>query len=137
MKIIIAPDSFKGSITSEAAAAAIERGIQRYLPDADTIKVPIGDGGEGTLDCMLVSSSGHKETVRVTGPLGDSVDAEYGVLHEGKIAIIEMAQASGLDLIASDDRNPMRATTYGTGQLIQAALDAGCRQFILALGGSA
>lgn len=148
MKIVIAPDSFKGSISSEKAAEAIERGIKRCLPAAETVKIPIADGGEGTVDSLVAATGGRKVPVRVTGPLGEPVDAEYGILHEqngegigaedgGPIAVIEMAKASGLDLVPGERRNPLAATTYGTGELIRHALDAGFRRFILALGGSA
>jgi glycerate kinase len=137
MKIVIAPDSYKGSLSSTEAAAAMERGIKRFRPDADTVKVPIADGGEGTLDCLIASSGGEKVPVRVTGPLGEPVEAEFGLLRGGEVAVIEMAEASGLTLVPEGELNPMKATTYGTGELIRAALDRGCRQFILALGGSA
>lgn len=137
MKIIIAPDSFKGSISAIEAAEAIERGIKRSFPQAETIKAPIADGGEGTMDSLIMAAGGHKVEVQVIGPLGQIVDAAYGVLPSGNVAVIEMAQASGLTLIAADERNPLVATTYGTGELIKKALDDGCRSFILALGGSA
>jgi glycerate kinase len=137
MKIVIAPDSYKGSLSSMEAAAAMEKGIKRFMPDADTVKVPIADGGEGTLDCMVAASGGEKVSVTVTGPMGEPVEAEYGLLDGGKIAVIEMAEASGLTLVPEERRNPLQATTYGTGELIRAALDRGCRHFILALGGSA
>lgn len=146
--IIIAPDSFKGSLSSEAAASAIAKGIQRALPDAQITKIPIADGGEGTLDCMLASAGGNKVPVTVCDPLGKRIEAEFGILESQKssdahakahapIAIIEMAKASGLGLVPDAQRDPRRTSTYGTGELIRAALDKGCRQFILALGGSA
>ncbi|WP_199622137.1 glycerate kinase [Paenibacillus alkalitolerans] len=137
MKIVIAPDSFKGSISSEAAAAAIEKGIKRFLPNAVTVKVPIADGGEGTLDSLFASADGRRVTVQVTGPMGAPVLAEYGVLSQSGVAVIEMAKASGLCLVEADERDPLRASTYGTGELIKSALDDGCRDFILAIGGSA
>jgi glycerate kinase len=137
VKIVIAPDSFKGSISAIEAAEAIERGVKRCFPQAETIKVPIADGGEGTMDCLLKSSGGQKVQEQVTGPLGQLVTAEYGILHSGNIAIIEVAQASGITLISKEKRNPLNATTFGTGELIKKALDDGCRHFILALGGSA
>jgi glycerate kinase len=137
VKIVIAPDSFKGSISAMEAAQAMERGVKRCFPNAETIKVPIADGGEGTMDSLVMSTGGRKRAVQVTGPLGQNIDAAYGVLPDGQVAVIEMAQASGLTLIAADDRNPLVATTYGTGELIKKALDDGCRSFILALGGSA
>lgn len=137
MKIIIAPDSYKGSISAKEAAEAIEKGIRRCLPQAEIVKIPIADGGEGTLDCMIEAGGGVKIPVRVTGPLGEPVDAAYGLLNGGETAVIELAAASGLTLVPEDQRNPLAATTYGTGELIRAALDYGCRHFIVGLGGSA
>ncbi|SFL94248.1 glycerate kinase [Paenibacillus sp. 1_12] len=137
MKIIIAPDSFKGSISASNAAQAIERGIKRFMPQAQTVLVPVADGGEGTLDCLIAAVGGVKLSASVTGPLGAPVTAEYGLLEPDQTAVIEMATASGLYLIPSAERNPLLATTYGTGELIRHALDAGCRSFLLALGGSA
>ncbi len=137
MKIVIAPDSFKGSLSALEAAEAIERGIKLSIPHAETIKVPIADGGEGTLDSLITSLNGQKVDLQVTGPLGLPVKAQYGVIPRGQLAIIEMAQASGITLISRNERNPLIATTYGTGELIKKALDDGCRQFIIALGGSA
>jgi glycerate kinase len=137
LKIIIAPDSFKGSISAMDAAKAIERGIKRCMPDAVTVPIPVADGGEGTLDCLIAAAGGVKVSEIVTGPLGKPVQAEYGRLEPDQTAIIEMATASGLCLISSEQRNPLTATTYGTGELIKKALDAGCRSFLLALGGSA
>ncbi|WP_274655175.1 glycerate kinase [Paenibacillus humicola] len=137
MKIVIAPDSFKGSVSAMEAALYMERGVKRALPDARTVRVPVADGGEGTLDALIAATGGRKAEVTVTGPLGDPVKAEYGVLGDGNTAVIEMASASGLCLIEDDRKNPMAATTYGTGELIRKALDDGCRSFILAIGGSA
>jgi len=139
MKIIIAPDSFKGCLSSEAAAAAIAAGVRRFLPSCELVQVPIADGGEGTLDSLLASTPGRRVAVRVRGPLGAPVDAEYGVLErdDKPVAVVEMAKASGLCLVPPAERDPLRASTYGTGELIRAALDEGCRDFILAVGGSA
>lgn len=137
MKIIIAPDSYKGSVSSEQAAEAISRGVLRACPEATVIQIPIADGGEGTLDCMIAAGGGQKVPVEVTGPLGTHLTAEIGLLRDGRTAIIEMAEASGLCLIPRDELDPGAATTFGTGELIRAALDRGCREFILALGGSA
>lgn len=137
MKIVIAPDSFKGSISAIEAAKAIERGVKRCFPHAQTIKVPIADGGEGTMESFIMATGGRKVGVQVTGPIGHHVDAAYGLLPSGNVAVIEMAQASGITLITTDERSPLTATTYGTGELIKKALDDGCRSFILALGGSA
>ncbi|CAN7349891.1 glycerate kinase [Paenibacillus sp. LjRoot153] len=136
MKIIIAPDSFKGSIRAADAAIAIQKGIMRCLPHAETVLIPVADGGEGTLD-SLTRIGGTKKSVTVTGPLGKPITAEYGILHAGKVGVVELASASGLELLAKEDLDPLYTTTYGTGELIRHALDAGCRHFILAIGGSA
>lgn len=146
--IVIAPDSFKGSMSAEEAAKAIARGIRHALPKARLSLVPIADGGEGTLDCMIAASGGNKIQVQVRGPLGDPIHAEFGVIpsitnpsetvnDDEPTAVIEMAKASGIGLVSEAQRDPCKASTYGTGQLIQAALEHGCRRFILALGGSA
>ncbi|KRE69478.1 glycerate kinase [Paenibacillus sp. Soil750] len=137
MKIVIAPDSFKGSLSSEEVAKAIRDGILRAMPAADTVLIPMADGGEGTVDSLIQATHGNKISVPVRGPLQDEVMASYGVLGDGITCVIEMASASGLVLIPEEHRNPMLATTYGTGQLIRHALDQGYRSFILALGGSA
>ncbi len=137
MNIVIAPDSFKGCLSSEAAASAIERGIRRALPEAGIVKVPMADGGEGTLDSLLASVGGRRIAMTASGPLGDPADAEYAILAGSGAAVVEMAKASGLCLVPEERRDPLRASTYGTGQLIRAALDAGCRDFVLAVGGSA
>jgi glycerate kinase len=137
MKIVIAPDSFKGSISAVEAAKAIERGIQKAFPDADTLCIPVADGGEGTLDTLVAATNGQKIPVLVTGPLGQKVEAEYGILGDGKTCVIEMAKASGIPLIPREELNPLKATTYGTGELIKQALDDGFTTFVLALGGSA
>ncbi|WP_019120663.1 glycerate kinase [Brevibacillus massiliensis] len=137
MKIVIAPDSFKGSVSAMEAAIAIEKGIKRYLPDAKTLLIPVADGGEGTLDSLVAATGGKRVPVTVTGPLGSPVAAEYGLLGDGETCVIEMASASGLYLISPEERNPLVTTTYGTGELIRQALDDGCRRFILAIGGSA
>ncbi|WP_127497003.1 glycerate kinase [Paenibacillus glycanilyticus] len=135
MKIVIAPDSFKGSLSAASAAEAIARGIRRCVPDAGIVKLPIADGGEGTLDSLLAATGGERITVIVTGPLGASVSASYGIIEQ--TAVIEMAEASGLCLLSEEQRNPALTTTYGTGELIRHALDRGCRRFLLTVGGSA
>lgn len=137
MKIVIAPDSFKGSVSAMEAALAIEKGIKAHLPKADTVLVPVADGGEGTMDSLVSATGGKKVSVEVEDPLGNTITAEYGQLGDGRTCIIEMASASGLILVPSEQRDPLKATTYGTGQLIKRALDDGCREFILAVGGSA
>ena len=137
MKIVIAPDSFKGSLSALKAAEAIERGVKKAAPDAQTVLVPVADGGEGTLDSLVSATDGRKVQVKVKGPLLEPVQAEYGVLGDGETCVIEMACASGLCLLEPLRLNPMITTTYGTGELIKKALDDGCRKFILAIGGSA
>ncbi|PLT27888.1 glycerate kinase [Peribacillus deserti] len=137
MKIVIAPDSFKGSLSAPDAAKAIERGAKRAFPEADTICIPAADGGEGTLDTLVAATNGQKIPVSVTGPLGEKVKAEYGILGDGKTCVIEMAKASGIPLIPREKLDPLKATTFGTGELIKEALDDGFTTFILALGGSA
>ena len=135
MKIVIAPDSFKGSNSSMAVAARIENGIRKVFKDAEIVKIPTADGGEGTVEA-LVSTGGECFVERVTGPLGECVDAIYGILTNG-IGVIEMAAASGLPLVPKDKRNPLNTTTYGVGELIKAAMDRGCKTILLGLGGSA
>ncbi len=137
VKIVIAPDSFKGSLTALEAANAIEEGLKRFFPEAEIIKVPMADGGEGTVQSLVDATGGRIVKRIVTGPLGDKVEAQFGILGDGRTAVIEMASASGLPLVPPDKRNPMVTTTYGTGELIKAALDMGCRKFIIGIGGSA
>lgn len=137
MKIVVAPDSFKGSVTALEAANAIEEGLRRVFRDAIIEKIPMADGGEGTVQSLVDATDGHIQTQRVLGPLGNEVDAEFGILANGQTAVIEMATASGLTLVPPDKRNPLLTTTYGTGQLIRAALEAGCRHLIIGIGGSA
>jgi len=136
MKILIAPDSFKGSVTSSIAAEAIGKGVHLIFPDATLIKIPVADGGEGTVDALTDSLEGRVVKKIVKGPLGDPVEAEYGIL-PGEVAVIEMASASGLPLVPDNKRDPLLTSTYGTGQLILDAMDRGCREIILGIGGSA
>ncbi|MDT3251721.1 glycerate kinase [Serratia sp. root2] len=137
MKVVIVPDSFKESVSAELAALAIARGFREVYPDAECICLPIADGGEGTVDALIAATCGHKVEAEVTGPLGNRVAAFYGVSGEGKTAVIEMAAASGLMLVPAEQRNPMLATSYGTGELIRHVLDLGIRHIILGIGGSA
>ncbi len=137
MKIVVAPDSFKGSVTALQAANAIEQGLRRVFPDAIIEKIPMADGGEGTVQSLVDATSGDIRTQRVLDPLGNEIDAEFGILADGETAVIEMASASGLPLVPLNRRNPLRTTTYGTGQLIRATLEAGCRRLIIGIGGSA
>jgi glycerate kinase len=134
MNILIAADSFKGCCTSREAAAGFKKGILRVFPHAQINIIPIADGGEGTVNAVLSARGGALKHVNVKGPLGDNVTAAFGLLSE-KEAVIEMAAASGLTLVSKND--PMRATTYGTGQLIASALDAGCTYIYIGIGGSA
>jgi len=138
MKIVIAPDSFKESLSALEAASAIEAGFREVFPDAVYVKVPVADGGEGTVEAMIAATGGRRIDLQATGPLGRPVAAFYGLTGGADtIAVIEMAAASGLELVAPDERDPLRATSRGTGDLIRAALDAGARRFILGVGGSA
>jgi glycerate 2-kinase len=137
MKIIIAPDSFKGSLCAVDVANAINSGIKRVFPNAETVLLPVGDGGEGTMDTIVAATNGTTKSVSVVGPLGNDVTAKYGILGDTKTCVIEMASASGLDLVPNGELAPLKATTYGTGQLIKQALDDGYTSFILAIGGSA
>lgn len=137
MRVLICPQEFKGSLTARQAADAIATGLRRALPDAELDIAPMADGGPGTVDAILSSSRGHPETATVKDPLGRPVEAAWGVLDDGPAAVIEMAAASGLTLLKPEERDPRRTTTYGTGQLIRAALDAGCRHLIVGVGGSA
>jgi len=145
MKIIIAPDSFKGSLTAPQAAAAIASGVRRVAGDAEIVEIPLADGGEGTVDAMVAAAGGHVRRVLVSGPLGEPVEAAYGILAEPtgdeprgqKTAVIEMAAAAGLPLVPPDRRNPLNTTTYGLGELILDALSRQCGSFIIGIGGSA
>ncbi|MHB0911909.1 MAG: glycerate kinase [Armatimonadota bacterium] len=136
MKIVIAPDSFKGSLTASEVADAVAVGLLRAVPNAELDIVPLADGGEGTVEALVRAAGGQVRRMRVTGPLGEPVDAFYGLLNDGT-AVVEMAAASGLPLVPVERRDPRVTTTYGTGELIRAALDAGCRRIILGIGGSA
>ncbi|MFS0558095.1 glycerate kinase [Brevibacillus sp. 179-C9.3 HS] len=137
MKIVIAPDSFKGSLTAKQAGEAIRYGIQRVLPHSELIVKPMADGGEGTMQCLVDATNGRVLTATVKNPLGVEISAPFGILGDGVTCVIEMAAASGLYLISAKERNPLVTTTYGFGQLITAGLNQGCRRFILGLGGSA
>jgi len=137
MKIVIAPDSFKGSLTAVEVSDAIEQGIREIFPESEIVKIPMADGGDGTVHCLVNATGGKILKEKVTGPLGDEVLASYGILGDKKTAVIEMAEASGLTLVSENRRNPLVTTTYGTGQLIKFALDQGCRKMIIGIGGSA
>ncbi|NRD79200.1 glycerate kinase [Bacillus sp. BRMEA1] len=137
MKFILAPDSFKESMTAKKAALAMEKGIRKVFPDAECVIAPMADGGEGTVDALVDITNGHIIQSEISGPLGQKVLAEFGLLGEGKTAVIEMASASGLALIKPEERNPLLTTTYGTGELIKHALELGVTQILIGIGGSA
>jgi len=136
IKIIIAPDSFKGNATSLEVCNLIEEGILRVLSDVEIKKIPIADGGEGTVEAVVLASGGRIKRVQVQGPMGDMVEAHYGIIDEMR-AVIEMAESSGLTLVHEHKRNPLIASTYGTGELILDAINVGCREILMGIGGSA
>lgn len=137
MKIILAPDSFKGNLTSLQVAAALEKGVKRVLPKAKCIKVPMADGGEGTVQSLVDATGGKFVRKKVTGPAANQVSARYGLLADGKTAVIEMAEASGLPLVTEKQKNPLKTTTYGTGELLLDAAKRGVKTIIIGIGGSA
>jgi len=136
-KIVIAPDSFKGNLTSLEVASCLEKGIKRVLPKVRCVKVPMADGGEGTVQSMVDAAKGKFVSKRVKGPVGKLVTAKYGWLAKDKTAVIEMAEASGLPLVKGREKNPLKTTTYGTGQLILDAINKGAKKIIIGIGGSA
>jgi glycerate kinase len=137
MRIVVAPDSFKGSVSALGVANAMENGVKAVFHDSEVLKVPIADGGEGTVEALVVATGGQMLYEEVAGPLGDPVNAYWGILGDGETAVIEMAAASGLPLVPMEKRDPRIASTYGTGQLIKAVLDRGLRKIIIGIGGSA
>ena len=141
MKVVVAIDSLKGSLSSLEAGQAIKEGVQVVYPEADVVVRPLADGGEGTVEALAIGMGGELVHVSVTGPLGDAVTAEYGILKADgtrpKTAIIEMSAAAGITLVPDEKRNPMHTTTFGVGELIKDAIDNGCRHFIVGIGGSA
>lgn len=137
MKIVIAPDSFKESLTSLEVASELETGLRRVWPDAEYVKVPMADGGEGTVQSLVDATGGRIIKCAVTGPLGQKVLASYGLLGDGETAVIEMAEASGLPLVPRTERDPLRATTFGTGELVADAVNRGIKKLIIGIGGSA
>lgn len=137
MKIVIAPDSWKESLSALEVATAIEDGFRQIFPDAEVVKIPMADGGEGTVEAMVAATQGRIVTLSVTGPLGEPVEAFYGLSGDDKQAFIEMAAASGLESVPTARRDPRITTSWGTGELIRHALDAGVRHIIIGLGGSA
>ena len=137
MKIVIAPDSFKETLSASEVASAIESSFQNVFPDAEIIKIPIADGGEGTVDAMVRATNGSFEFSEVEGPMGEITKAKWGMLGNSKTAVIEIAEACGLHLVQANKRNPMVASSFGVGQLVIAALDKGAKKIIIGLGGSA
>jgi glycerate 2-kinase len=137
MKIVIAPDSFKGSLTAIEVSDALEKGVKEVFPEAKVEKIPMADGGEGTVQCLVNATRGEIYEKEVIGPLGKPVIASFGILGDQNTAVLEMASASGLPLVPPEKKNPLITTTFGTGQLIKAALDHGCRKMIIGIGGSA
>ncbi|MGD9200951.1 MAG: glycerate kinase [Chitinispirillia bacterium] len=137
MKIVIAPDSFKGTLTASEVCNSIEKGIKNFIPNAKTVKLPLSDGGEGFVETMVSSTGGYIEKVWVKDPIGRKLEASFGILGDKKTAAIEMAAASGLTLLDDMERNPLKTSTYGTGQLIKAAMDKNIKKIIMGIGGSA
>ena len=137
MKVVVAIDSLKGSLSSLQAGNAIKDGILNVIPEANVDVRPLADGGEGTVEALALGMGGKLVTVKVTGPLGESVDCIYGILEENKTAIIEMSGAAGITLVPDSKRNPLHTTTYGVGEVIKDAISKGCRHFIVGIGGSA
>jgi len=137
MRVVAAPDSFKGSASATAAAAAIARGVLAAAPDASVVEVPLADGGEGTVEALVAARGGAYAEAAVADPLGRKITARYGFLSDGKTAVIEMAAASGLPLLSREERNPMVTTTFGTGQLILDAISRGASEIVIGIGGSA
>ena len=137
MKIVIASDSFKGSLASMEVARSVEMGILDVFPSCDVVKVAVADGGEGTMDALCQSLGGKVVRIPVQDPIGRTINASYVILEDGNTAVLEMSSASGLTLLTTAERNPMLTSTYGTGQLIDDAIGRGCRRFLVGIGGSA
>ena len=137
MKVIIAIDSFKGSLSTLEAGKAAAEGIQAVYPEAEIVISPLADGGEGTVDAILLATKGERKVIPVHDPLGRNITASYGIIRETKTAVIEMAAASGITLVSENERNPFYTTTFGVGEMIADAIEEGCREFIIGIGGSA
>ena len=137
MKVVVAIDSLKGSLSSLEAGNTIKTGILRAIPNAKVHIRPLADGGEGTVEALTLGMGGRLEIVNVTGPLGERVDCRYGFIEDSRTAIIEMSGAAGITLVPDEYRNPLHTTTYGVGEVIKDAIQKGCRQFIIGIGGSA
>jgi glycerate kinase len=140
MKIVLAPDSFKGSLSAGEVCEAFREGVERVAPGAEVIAIPMADGGEGTTEALVAATGGSLRVVKTTGPLpgdGRKISGKIGLIHEGRTAVLEMADVSGLTLVPEAKRNPLHTTTFGTGELLRAALEMGARHLIVGLGGSA
>ncbi len=137
MKVLVAPNAFKGTLTAPQAAAAIARGVRDVFPDAEVVEVPVADGGDGTVEALVTARRGEYRTATVEGPLGGPVEARYGLIDSGRTAVVELATSSGLALIDPSRRDPRRASTYGFGQLLEAARAQGVGEIIAGIGGSA
>jgi glycerate kinase len=140
VKFVLAPDSFKESMSAQQVCEAMERGIRKVFPVADILQLPMADGGEGTVDSLTDATGGERLPITVSGPLpGQKIDTYFGLLGNAvtTTAVIEMAKASGLEYVPLEARNPLVTTTYGTGEMIKAAIDAGAKRIILGIGGSA
>ena len=137
MNIVVAIDSFKGCLTSLEAGTAAGAGISAVFPKADVKVMPLADGGEGTVEALTLGMGGELQSLDVIGPMKETVKAQYGILPDGKTAIVEMAAAAGLTLVPREERNPLYATTYGVGEILVDAMRKGCRHFIVGIGGSA
>jgi glycerate kinase len=137
VKVVVAPNAFKGSLSASEAAAAIARGVRHVFPDADIVEVPVADGGDGTAEALVSAHDGSFHAVEVEGPLGDLVAATYGLIDRGRTGVVELASSSGLALISPDRRDPRQASTYGFGQLLQAAREDQVTSIIAGIGGSA
>jgi glycerate kinase len=137
MRIVVAPNAFKGSLTALEAAEAIGEGVRALAPEAEVTRLPIADGGDGTVEALVAATGGERRRLRVRGPLGDPVEAEYGLIDSGKTAVIEMAKAAGLALLSRERRDPRVTTTYGVGELLRHADNQGARHYVVGIGGSA
>ena len=137
MKIVIAPQAFKGSLSALNVANAVQEGVRRIFPDAQILSCPVADGGDGTLETLVESSGGKIMETNVTDPIGKPIAAQWGAMGDGNTAVIEMARTSGLALLTLEERDPLNATTYGLGEIIVSALNRGFRKFIVGIGGSA
>jgi glycerate 2-kinase len=137
VKVVVAPNAFKGTLTATQAATAIARGVREVFPDAEVVEVPVADGGDGTVEALVSANHGAYRSAEVAGPLGDTVEARFGLIDSGRTAVVELAAASGLTLISPDRRDARRASTYGFGQLLEVARQAGVSGIIAGIGGSA